>query len=149
MASISIIGSGSMGQAIKSVFDKGGHGVEFVGRDASQPVNGQIVVLAVPYPAVAEILAERAGQLAGKVVVDITNPVDFATFDSLVVPADSSAAALIQAQLPSRRSSRPSTRTSVPPCRSAGSESWPPRCSSPVTTRPPRLPCSTPCVRAA
>jgi len=100
MASISIIGSGSMGQAIKSVFDKGGHGVEFVGRDASQPVNGQIVVLAVPYPAVAEILAERAGQLAGKVVVDITNPVDFATFDSLVVPADSSAAALIQAQLP-------------------------------------------------
>ena len=100
MASISIIGSGSMGQAIKSVFDKGGHEVEFVGRDASQPVNGQIVVLAVPYPAVAEILAERAGQLAGKVVVDITNPVDFATFDALVVPAGSSAAAGLAERLP-------------------------------------------------
>jgi predicted dinucleotide-binding enzyme len=31
-------------------------------------------------------------QLDGKVIVDITNPVDFATFDSLVTPAQSSAA---------------------------------------------------------
>lgn len=39
-------------------------------------------------------------RLDGKTVVDITNPVDFATFDSLVVPADGSAAAEIQAKLP-------------------------------------------------
>lgn len=97
MARISIIGSGSMGQAINHVLARGGNEVEYVGRDASEPVNGDIVVLAVPYPAVDQILDIRAEQLAGKVVVDITN---FATFDGLVVPADSSAAALIQARLP-------------------------------------------------
>ncbi len=32
--------------------------------------------------------------------MDITNPVDFTTFDDLVVPADSSAAALIAEKLP-------------------------------------------------
>ncbi|WP_323374412.1 diguanylate cyclase [Brachybacterium sp. NBEC-018] len=50
--------------------------------------------------AVAEILDAHAEQLAGKVVVDITNPLDFSTFDALVVPADSSAAAQLQAALP-------------------------------------------------
>jgi predicted dinucleotide-binding enzyme len=35
--------------------------------------------------------------------VDITNPLDFETFDSLVVPADSSAAAEIAAALPQSR----------------------------------------------
>ena len=36
----------------------------------------------------------------GKVVVDITNPLNFQTFDSLTVPADSSAAAQVAASLP-------------------------------------------------
>ena len=48
----------------------------------------------------ADVLAPRGASLAGKVVVDITNPLDFATFDSLTVPADSSAAAEIAAALP-------------------------------------------------
>ena len=61
--------------------------------DADQAVTGDVVVLAVPYPALHEIVGARAAELAGKVVVDITNPLDFETFDTLVVPADSSAAA--------------------------------------------------------
>jgi len=68
-----------------------------------KPVTGEIVVLAVPYPALADVLATRGGQLAGKVVVDITNPLNFETFDSLTVPADSSAAAEIAASLPQSR----------------------------------------------
>jgi 8-hydroxy-5-deazaflavin:NADPH oxidoreductase len=52
---------------------------------------------------VADVLATRGDQLDGKVVVDITNPLDFATFDSLVVPSDSSAAAEIAAALPGSR----------------------------------------------
>ena len=36
-------------------------------------------------------------------MVDITNPVDFETFDSLLVPADTSAAAEIAAALPGSR----------------------------------------------
>ena len=38
-----------------------------------------MVVLAVPYAAVHDIVAERGNQLAGKIVVDVTNPVDFET----------------------------------------------------------------------
>jgi len=66
-------------------------------------VTGDVVVLAVPYPALAGIVATRGPSLAGKVVVDITNPVDFATFDSLTVPADSSAATELAAALPDSR----------------------------------------------
>jgi 8-hydroxy-5-deazaflavin:NADPH oxidoreductase len=101
MAHVSIIGTGNMGEAIAAVASKGGHTVELIEHSAAdKPVTGEVVVLAVPYPAVADVLARRAGQLVGKVVVDITNPLDFETFDSLVVPADGSAAAEIAAALP-------------------------------------------------
>lgn len=104
MSTVSILGPGTMGQAIASIVRKGGHTVELLGReDADKPVTGEIVVLAVPYPAVGELLAQRGEQLAGRVVVDITNPLDFETFDSLTVPADSSAAAEIASELPSSR----------------------------------------------
>ncbi|WP_433362387.1 NADPH-dependent F420 reductase [Actinoplanes sp. CA-142083] len=104
MAKISIIGSGNMGQAIAGIAAKGGNEVELLNTShAGQVVAGDIVVLAVPYPSVATVLAERADQFAGKVVVDITNPIDFATFDGLTVPADSSAAAEIAAALPTAR----------------------------------------------
>ncbi|XVV15832.1 NADPH-dependent F420 reductase [Actinoplanes sp. CA-131856] len=104
MAHVSIIGTGNMGAAIANLVTKGGNTVEtFTSSDAAKPVTGDIVVLAVPHASVAGIIAERAGQLAGKVVVDITNPVDFATFDDLVVPADSSAAAGIASALPTAR----------------------------------------------
>ena len=47
-----------------------------------------------------EAVGGRGEQLAGKIVVDITNPLNVETFDSLVVPADGSAAAEIAAALP-------------------------------------------------
>lgn len=104
MSTVSIIGKGSMGNAIAKVVTDGGNTAELLGReDAGKPLAGDVVVLAVPYPAVAEVLAAHREHLAGKVVVDITNPLDFATFDSLTVPADSSAAAEIAAQLPDAR----------------------------------------------
>ncbi|TCC54849.1 diguanylate cyclase [Kribbella pittospori] len=100
MAHVSIIGTGTMGQAIAGLAGKGGHAVQLLGRNDQDKVAGDIVVLAVPYPEVQQVLAERGDQLAGKTVVDITNPLNFETFDSLVVPADSSAAAGIAAALP-------------------------------------------------
>lgn len=105
MTSFTIIGDGTMGTAIVGVLADGGSAVATVTHDqvATDPIDGEIVVLAVPYPAVAEILAARRADLAGKIVVDITNPLDFETFDSLVVPAGSSAAAEIQAELPDSR----------------------------------------------
>jgi NADPH-dependent F420 reductase len=101
MTTVSIIGSGNMGQAIQGIVTRGGHTAELVDREGS--INGDIVVLAVTYPAVADVIAQRGAELAGKVVVDITNPLDFETFDSLVVPADSSATAEIARRLPQSR----------------------------------------------
>jgi NADPH-dependent F420 reductase len=104
MAHLSIIGIGNMGQAIAGVAGKGGHTVELLGEsDVATPVSGDIVVLAVPYPAVPAVLEQRGSELEGKIVVDITNPLDFETFDSLTVPTDSSAAAEIAARLPGSR----------------------------------------------
>jgi hypothetical protein len=101
MTHVSIIGKGTMGRAIADVVTRGGHTVElFDSTEVDQPVTGELVVLAVPHPAVSTVLEQRGEQLAGKVVVDITNPVDFATFDALTVPADSSAAAELAASLP-------------------------------------------------
>ena len=104
MAHLSIIGTGNMGQAIAAVAGKGGHTVQLLGEnDHGTAVTGDLVVLAVPYPAVSAVIAERGESLVGKVVVDITNPLNFETFDSLTVPADGSAAEEIAAALPQSR----------------------------------------------
>jgi 8-hydroxy-5-deazaflavin:NADPH oxidoreductase len=104
MAHLSIIGTGTMGQAIAAVATRGGHTVQLLGStDQATDVTGDIVVLAVPHPAVSAVIAERGAGLDGKVVVDITNPLDFETFDSLTVPADGSAAEEIASALPGAR----------------------------------------------
>ena len=104
MAHLSILGTGNMGQAIASLAGKGGHTVQLLGEsDHDTAVTGDIVVLAVPYPAVADVIAQRGESLTGKIVVDITNPLNFETFDSLVVSADGSAAEEIAAALPQSR----------------------------------------------
>jgi predicted dinucleotide-binding enzyme len=102
MTDVTIFGQGNMGTAIAGVLTKGGATVTHIGSaDTATTVTGDIVVLAVPHTAVDSIIEAYGDQLRGKTVVDITNPLDFATFDSLVVPADSSKAAEIAAQLPS------------------------------------------------
>ena len=101
MTTITIFGNGHMGQAIDSVLTRGGASVEHIGSgDTQAAVAGDLVILAVPYRALAPISSAYGSKLAGKIVVDITNPVNFATFDSLVVPAGSSAAAELQKALP-------------------------------------------------
>lgn len=118
MADLTIIGAGNMGGAIAAVALAGGNTVQLIARDSAKvaaanaaatagvvgdPITGDIVVLALPYGALDEVLATYSEQLDGKIVVDLTNPVDFSTFDSLVVAADSSAAAEIAAKLPGAR----------------------------------------------
>jgi predicted dinucleotide-binding enzyme len=102
-----------MGAAIAGRLVSGGAAVQVLTRDPSkvtidgathgtigEAISGDIVILALPYPAVAGVLDQYAGQLDGKVLVDLTNPLDFATFDSLVVPDGSSAAAVVAAAVP-------------------------------------------------
>jgi len=102
MTSFTIFGTGNMGKAIGGILGAGGNDVAHITHEQSgtAQITGDVVILAVPYPAVAGILSDYADQFAGKTVVDITNPLNFETFDSLVVPVGSSAAAELQASLP-------------------------------------------------
>lgn len=103
MTTVSTIGTGNMGTAIGGIVTDGGNDLQVIAEGSTEKVTGDIVILAVPCPALADILATRGDELAGKIVVDITNPRNFDTFDELVVPADSSAAAELAAKLPQAR----------------------------------------------
>src|SRR5215208_2169168 len=106
---ITIIGTGNMARGIGSRALAGGHDLTVVGKDeqraqeaasalgdtvqtavSGDPIGGDVVVLAVYYPDARSAVEQHADELAGKVVVDITNPVN-ESFDGLVVPPDGSA----------------------------------------------------------
>lgn len=55
------------------------------------PISGDIVVLAVWYDVLDDVMARHGDQLAGKTIVDITNPVDPETYAPLTVAAGSAA----------------------------------------------------------
>jgi 8-hydroxy-5-deazaflavin:NADPH oxidoreductase len=93
MSSISIIGSGNMAKAIGARAVKGGNEVEVTSRDAAKAETlaktlgsgattgtfgavpaGDIVILAVLYASAVPVVAQYGDALAGKVIVDITNP---------------------------------------------------------------------------
>ena len=107
MSTISIIGSGSMAAAIGGLAAKAGHTVEVMSRNVAKALAlaeqvgagattgmfgaapaGDIVILAVPYFAVLDVVKQYGEELAGKLLVDITNPVA-ADHTSFVTPADS------------------------------------------------------------
>lgn len=107
MSTISIIGSGGMAAAIGGLAVKAGHAVEVMTRDPAKAQAlaeqlgsgattgtfraapaGDIVVLAVPYSAVLDVVSQYGEALAVKLLVDITNPVA-PDMTSFVIPADS------------------------------------------------------------
>jgi len=108
---VTIVGAGNMGRGIGTRAVAGGHQVELLALDPSHaqklaeelgpsataleagaPFGGEVVVLAVYYPAILDAVRQYADQLAGKVVVDITNPVDTQTWDRLATAPGSSSA---------------------------------------------------------
>jgi predicted dinucleotide-binding enzyme len=93
MTTISIIGSGNMATAIGTRAANHGHTIEFMSRNtaeaqalADQIGNGatvgtfgatplgDIVIVAVLFSAAVEVVAHYGDTLAGKILVDITNP---------------------------------------------------------------------------
>ncbi|MGH3477327.1 MAG: NADPH-dependent F420 reductase [Nocardioidaceae bacterium] len=119
MAKVTIIGAGNMGRGIGArlageknqvqvlaptpehatgLADELGDGA--TGGGVDDPIEGEVVVLAAPYDGALDFVSKRGQDLTGKVVVDITNPVDMASFDRLATPPDSSAAQEIAARLP-------------------------------------------------
>ena len=119
MSSISIIGTGNMARGIATRAVAGGNDVQILSRDSARaasladevgkassgelgdPITGDIVILALYYDVAKSVIEQYGNTLDGKVVVDISNPVDTATFAGLVVPADSSAAQEIARLVPS------------------------------------------------
>jgi 8-hydroxy-5-deazaflavin:NADPH oxidoreductase len=118
---ITIIGTGNMCRGIGTRALAGGHDVTVVGKDAERaeeavaaigeaasaavdgdPIEGDVVVLAVYYPDARDAVERHAEELAGKPVVDITNPLN-ESFDALVVPADGSATRELAALAPDAR----------------------------------------------
>jgi 8-hydroxy-5-deazaflavin:NADPH oxidoreductase len=109
MSSISIIGLGNMAGALAGRALAGRNAVEIIGRDlvkakelaatlggatvgaAGAVPAGDIVVLAVPYGSAAAVVSEYGDALRGKVIIDITNPVN-ADFTGFVAPEGSSGA---------------------------------------------------------
>jgi 8-hydroxy-5-deazaflavin:NADPH oxidoreductase len=116
---VTIIGTGNMGRGIATRLLAGGHGVTLLDRDGAKGealagelggsagagtvgdrIPDEVLILAVPYEAAGPLVRQYGEALSGKVVVDITNPVNWETFDDLVTPPDSSAAEEIEKEAP-------------------------------------------------
>ena len=110
MSSISIIGTGNMARAIGALAVAGGNTVEVIGRDQSKAADlakalggsattgefgavpaGDIVIVALMYANVVPVVAQYGNALAGKVIVDISNPFNSAA-DGLAHGEDTSIA---------------------------------------------------------
>jgi 8-hydroxy-5-deazaflavin:NADPH oxidoreductase len=118
---ITIVGTGNMARGIATRALAGGNSVTLIGHESGKAEElaaalqsavtsgatvqaasgtglvGEVVVLAVPYPAAAAVVAQYGSQLAGKVVVDITNPIDFNTMSPTVAAGSSGAEEIAKA----------------------------------------------------
>jgi predicted dinucleotide-binding enzyme len=117
---ITIIGAGNMGRGIGTRAVAGGHEVQIIDRNPEDAqtlagelgggaagggpddeLTGELVVLALYYPGTKEAAEQYGDRLAGKVVVDVCNPVNVETWDSLATPPGKSAAEELADLLPS------------------------------------------------
>lgn len=119
---VTIIGSGNMARAIGTRLVAGGQVLTVIDRDAEkaknlaealgsgvksgllgESVSGEVVILTLPYMAIFEVLEKFKTQLAGKILVDISNPVDFQTMRMLPPPGTSGAQELAKHLPPSAK----------------------------------------------
>ena len=117
MTDITIIGTGNMAAGIAARAASAGRSIQILSRDAvaasalasatnasvgttGKDIEGSIVILATFFDVSKEIASRYGTALDGKTIVDISNPVNTDTYDSLTVPAGSSAAEEIQALVP-------------------------------------------------
>ncbi|WP_156019735.1 NADPH-dependent F420 reductase [Streptococcus ruminantium] len=82
-ATISIIGQGKMGQALARHFAKAGLSVQALGR-GQEIVQGKFVIFAVPYEDMISLIYPNQDHFANKIIIDISNPLDYQTKTSLL-----------------------------------------------------------------
>jgi predicted dinucleotide-binding enzyme len=122
MSNITIIGTGNMAGTLGTLAVAGGNTVEVVGRDQSKAASlaktlggstttgefgavpaGDIVIVALGYANVVPVVAQYGDALAGKVIVDLCNPVN-STGDGLAIPDGTSIAQDVAAAAPASAS---------------------------------------------
>lgn len=132
--SIGIVGAGNMGRSIATQLAKTGEDVTLTDRnpgkaeavvdeiagdgvragDVSDALASDVVVLALWYPGTTDFAGEHAAELDGKVVVDITNPLD-ESWIRLGIDPSTSSAELLAEQLPGSRIVKAFNTTHAPP----------------------------------
>ena len=119
MTDITIIGSGNMARAVGTRAVAAGRSLQILDRTPEHAATlaaelggnttsgglgdvpeGDIVVLALYFGPAKEVATHYGDTLSGKTVVEISNPINTDTFDSLVVEPGSSAAEEVAALLP-------------------------------------------------
>lgn len=102
---IGIIGDGNVGSALARGLTRAGYDVRAVGKDETAireaAAWGEVVLLAVPFGAIDDVVKDAGAVLAGKAVVDVTNALDSSM--SLAVGFTTSGAEELQKKLPEAR----------------------------------------------
>ena len=102
---IGIIGSGNVGSALARGLERAGHEVRMAGRDhaaiRATASWAEIVLLAVPFGAIDDVVAGTGEALAGKTVIDVTNALDAKM--NLAVGFSTSGGEELQRKLPRSR----------------------------------------------
>jgi 8-hydroxy-5-deazaflavin:NADPH oxidoreductase len=102
---IGIIGDGNVGSALARGLKRAGHEVRAVGNDGAAirdtAGSAELVVVAVPFGAINDVVKVAAQALAGKTVVDVTNALDANM--NLAVGFTTSGAEELQKKLPRSR----------------------------------------------
>lgn len=74
---VGIIGDGNVGSALRSGLQRAGYDARTVGKEPGQVKEtgrwADVVILAVPYGAVGDAIAELGDGITGKTLVDVTN----------------------------------------------------------------------------
>jgi predicted dinucleotide-binding enzyme len=108
---IAFVGGGAVATAIAGLAKAAGHDVVLGVRDSAAArafphtgmeaavASADIVIVAIPYASIAEVLPSLADALAGKIVVDASNPVA-ADWSPILTGETSSGAEQMQALLP-------------------------------------------------
>jgi len=105
---VAVLGTGEVGKALAAGFKKHGHEVKLGHRDPKEPYAdaakfGEIAVLATPWTGTQNAIKHADPKnLAGKVVIDVTNPLKFEEGKppALAVNGDDSGGEQVQRWLP-------------------------------------------------
>jgi predicted dinucleotide-binding enzyme len=103
---IAIVGKGNVGIALGTGLARAGHEIKYGHRDPKEPVAGaagwgELILLAVPYVTMKDAVKEIGTSADGKVLVDVTNPLNADL--GLVLGYSSSSGEEVQKLLPKAR----------------------------------------------